>query len=540
MNRTTALKTVERRSFGGSFHDSFSWQKMFRKYKPHDFGVKAAELFSSKLHDGLVNKKFIYYTQAQGNVYYLPQGVDDYSWYVIGDANEDLRSAGLLVATNAKPGKGKLPFKILLNHDWVHEPTLLKTEHPNLPLLRILGYPVQRSVNQFEYEVELQTSNPDAYIPVEYLQRGRKFIDASTSVSDELNQKYGGEQFGEMFKLQSWTGNFARKAEFTDKFIRLEISSRESGRSMVKGEGYSVGGKQHYGYGISVGHMYKEKFGLTRTGESPQEIQAGVFITQIEALLEERLMMDKEMNFEFGQLEKTTDRDSSRPLKVAAGYRQIVKEGHYKEHNGTLTLSELYEFISEIFLTRRDFSDRKIKIATGEGGVEYLHRLIAKEASQFQYVDTLFTKKRDDAQGYHTNELEYGGQFTKLKLPMGYILEMVYDPIKDDRKIFPEKAPGTNRTLESFSMDIFDLGQTDQKAFDARRPENITMVAQDGMEIYYHTSNVYDFVTGAKKSGETVASNNKKVGIYRECSAGLCVWDVTRIGKIAYSPYTTI
>ncbi len=540
MNRRTALETVERRSFGGSFYDSFSWAKMFRKYKPHNFGVKAAELFSSKLRDGLVNKKFIYYTQASGNVYYLPQGVDDYEWYVIGDSNEDLRSAGLLVAPDSRPGKGKLPFKILLNHDWVHEPTLLKTENPNLPMLRILGYPVQRSTNQFEYEVELQTSDPNAYIPVEYLMRNRKFIDASTSVSDELNQKYAGEQFGEMFKLQSWTGNFARKAEFTDKFIRLEIGCREKGNSMPKSEGYSVGGKNHYGYGISVGYMYKEKFNTTRTGDSPDTMDAGVFITQIEALLEERLMMDKEMSYEFGQLEKTVDRDSSRPMKVAPGWRQLVRDGHFKQHNGTLTLSELYEFIAEIFLTRRDFSDRKIKLASGEGGVEFLHRLIAREASQFSYIDTNFLRSRKDPQGYHENELEYGSQFTKIKLPMGYILEMVYDPIKDDRRIFPEKAPGTNRTLESFAMDIFDLGQTDQKAFDANRPENMTMVAQDGMELYYHTSNVYDFYTGAKKNGENAYNNNKKVGIYRECSGGLCIWDISRVGRIEYAPYVVL
>lgn len=108
---------------------------------------------------------------------------------------------------------------------------------------------------------------------------------------------------------------------------------------------------------------------------------------------------------------------------------------------------------------------------------------------------------------------------------MGYVLEMVYDPIKDDRKLFPEKAPGTNRTIESYAMDIFDFGATDQKAFDANRSENITMVKQDGVESYFSVSNVYDFATGAIKDGSNAYSNNKELGIYRETSAGLCVWD---------------
>lgn len=123
---------------------------------------------------------------------------------------------------------------------------------------------------------------------------------------------------------------------------------------------------------------------------------------------------------------------------------------------------------------------------------------------------------------------------------MGYTIEMVYDPIKDDRKLFPEKAPGSNRTIESYAMDIFDFGATDQKAFDANRSENITMVKQDGVESYFSVSNVYDFETGAEKGGSNVYSNNKELGIYRETSAGLAIWDVSRVGRIEFAPYALV
>lgn len=537
-NRTTALKTVERHAFGGSSFDSFSWSKMFRLYKPYNFGVKAAQLFSSSLGSHLINKKFMYYTVAKNNTYMLPPGVDDYEWFVVADADVDFRASELLMAEDSTPGKGNLPFRFAIDRNWVHEPALLKCEHPNLPLIRIIGYPTQRSVNSFEYEAKLQTSDPNAYIPVDYLRPGRRFIDASTSVADELNQKFAGDQYGEMFKLQSWTGNFARKAEFTDKFIRMEIGAREKGQRMRNNEGYKIGNKVYKDGGIGVGYALKQKFNLTNSGEA-DVIEAGYWITQMEARLEERLMMDCEMNAEFGQLEKTSDTDTGRTIKVSPGWRQYYREGHFKVHNGTLSLSELYEFISEIFQTRRDFSDRQIKLATGEGGVEYLHRLISKEASQFQYIDTLFTQKRTDPQGYHENELTFGAQFTKIRLPMGYILEMVYDPIKDDRKLFPTKAPGTNRTLESFAMDIFDFGATDQKAFDAQSPENITYVMQDGVESYYSVSNVYDFYEGAKTDGSNAYSNNKQAGLYREKSGGLCIWDISRCGRLEYQPYST-
>jgi hypothetical protein len=244
--------------------------------------------------------------------------------------------------------------------------------------------------------------------------------------------------------------------------------------------------------------------------------------------------MDREMNMEFGQLEKTTDSDSGRVMKVAPGWRQIVKDGHYYEHNGSLTLSDIYEFLSNIFVTRRAFNDRKIILATGEGGAAFFSALVANEASLFQYIDTQFL--RPISSMFHDNALEFGAQFVSIKFPMGYVVQVFHDPIKDDRKLFPEKAPGTNRTIESFAMDIFDFGATDQKAFDANRPENITCVMQGGVESYYTVSNVYDFQTGAIKDGSNANSNNKTAGIYREMSGGLCVWDTTRLGRIAFNP----
>lgn len=532
MSRKTALQTVERHAWGGSFFDSLTHAAMFKRYQPFNFGVRTSQLFSSKLGSHLVNKKFTYMTSAKKNVYVLPGGTDDYQWYLMGDADVDFRITELLVAADAQPGKGNLPFKIAADRDWLHEPAVIKLEGSNLPLLRIIGQPIQRSVNSWEYEVELQTGDPNAWIPVEYLMPGRRFIRVSTLVSDELNGKYAPDQYGEMFKLQSWVANYANKAEFTDKFIRTEIACRTEGRSLPSNAGYSVGGAMYSEGAISSGYLYQQEF----QSNDKTTIEKGVFVSKIEARLLERTEMDREMAMEFGQLQKTVDRESGRTIKAAPGWRQIVRDGHYKEHNGTLTLSEIYEYLQQIFITRKSFTDRHIMIASGEAGIEFLSRLIAAEASQFQYIDTLFSSKRTDPQGYHPNELEYGAQFTKIKMTNGVIVEIVYDPIKDDRKLFPELAPGTNRTIESYAMDIFDFGVTEQKAADAARDENITMVMQDGVESYFTVSNVYDFNTGAIKDGSNAYAHNKELGIYRELSGSLCVWDVTRVGRIEYVP----
>lgn len=80
--------------------------------------------------------------------------------------------------------------------------------------------------------------------------------------------------------------------------------------------------------------------------------------------------------------------------------------GNYKSHNGSLSLNELYEYIAEIFLTRRSFSDRKIVIATGEAGLEWLNRMISQQIGNLTLVDSTFVKKTNSP--YHDNAYEYG------------------------------------------------------------------------------------------------------------------------------------
>lgn len=113
----------------------------------------------------------------------------------------------------------------------------------------------------------------------------------------------------------------------------------------------------------------------------------------------------------------------------------------------------------------------------------------------------------------------------------GIEVSIVHDPTKDDRSRFPELAPGTNYTLESYTMDIFDLGTTNQTPA-GMDGQNMCMVMQDGVEEYYTVSNIYNFETGAITDGGNAYANNKELGIYRTIAGSLNVWDVSRVAQI--------
>jgi len=525
MERRSALVTHERTAWGGSYFDSFTHANLFRSYKPYEFGVKGAQLFSSKIGEDMINKKFTYYTVAQKQVHMLPGGVDEYTWYLMGSTASEFRFTEF-ITTDTNPGKAGIQFKIALDRDWLHEPVYIKLAGADLPLLRIVGQGVQRSVNSTEYVVELQTGDMNAWIPTKYLQPGMTCTQNTTFVADELNNDYGPDEYGEMFKLFNWTTQYARKAEFTDKFIRTEIANRKKGAA-IPNDGYTVGGAKQKGAAVSSGYVYQTNL-QTKEGKA---ISKGTFITSIEARLEERVTWDREMAMESGQLQKTTDLKSGRPIKIPAGWRQLVKDGHYLEHNGSLSLGDIFNFFQNIFLTRKDFSDRKIKIASGEAGIQFLSRKIFEEYSSIVTVDTLFAKPNTTPEGYHTNELEYGAQFTKIKMMNGLEVSIVHDPSKDDRSRFPELAPGTNYTIESFTMDIFDLGTTNQTP-QGMDSQNMCMVMQDGVEEYYTVCGVYNFETGAEVAGANTHTNSKELGIYRTLAGSLNVWDVSRVGQI--------
>ena len=115
-------------------------------------------------------------------------------------------------------------------------------------------------------------------------------------------------------------------------------------------------------------------------------------------------------------------------------------------------------------------------------------------------------------------------------------VEFVYDPIKDDEALFPQKAPGSYHSVESYAYDVFDFGTTDQTPEGADNHENITMVMQDGVELYAHVEGLYSFASGAINDGGVSNSTSKELEILRETSGALAVFDVSRIGRLEYVP----
>jgi hypothetical protein len=522
------IKLTEYQHFGGNFFNSVAHAKMFRDDKPFDFGVKTSRIFSSEIGGNMVNKKFTWLTMARGNYYALPPGTDEYVWSVAGDAKIDFRITQLLEPEGSQLGKNKSQFRIALDKNWAKPPVALKTESDNAPLIRIVSEAEPLGPDSFAYLCELQDGNPNAWISTNLVDVGSRLTRVSSPVPDEDNQDYAPDEYGQMMKLRGQTGQFANKVEFTDKFIRKELSAMRKGSGSgqsVKFDGRTISEP------FSNGYIYQA--GLRKPG-SNQMIEKGVFISKAEARLLERSEADREYMMEFGRYDVRPYRDTDATLKVAPGWRQIVRDGQYYPHNGSFTLAQLYDFIHQIVVRRRDFMNREIYLVSGSGGINYISELIQDQASVFQTVEPgLYIRNNKDKVGVHPNELEFGAQFTRIIMAMGVTIRVVYDPMKDDDSIYTQTAPGSYLPLESFNYDILEFGKTENAAENASG-ENITMVVQEGVEEYYSVFSVVDPKTGTVKDGSNVFTNNKRAGIYRTLGGSLAVWDVSAVGRIEW------
>ncbi|HPQ79386.1 MAG TPA: hypothetical protein PLG47_02970 [Candidatus Dojkabacteria bacterium] len=529
MNRrySAYLKTRTQNSWGGSWADSKSYSAMFRSDEsPHDLGLIDVEVFTKAVDSNIVNKPLTF--MAGKNRVPLPGGGGGkVTWKLATQGVTRSTIVGVDPNLGTTPGLAGTTFKVALDRGFYHEPVLLKTDSTNAPMLRILGYPYEEAPGKWWYTVKLQTGDATAYVPVEFLQIGRTCKDASTSVSDEMNEKFAGIEFGSTMDLGSHIGYFARHFEVDDKLIRKEIEARK------KGANYNVNYNKG---GMSMTSFVGQNYVIAPNGMDANDtrvVQKGKLISAVEYMLRDKLYMDMEMAFHFGQTEVTTDPDSGYQTTFGSGWFQIARETNYDEHDGSnLTLGQFVDKLDALRFNVVSPKNDVVEVHTGREGMKLASRLIELEATALPFTlqSSYFI---DEVPSNATNYgLAFGSQFVEFR-NFGQTIRFVWSPMKDNMDVFRELDPETGKPKESSSFDIYYLGDTSAAPADAYNKSNMAIAHEPAAEVWATVSNVYDFTTCAIQNGGQVASYSKECAIKMEKSAGLLIWDVSGCARIA-------
>lgn len=489
--------------FGGKSFDSNHLTNFYNYDKPHDFGVMVSKIFTS--NDRFSPKPLTSLTNAVGNFKVIQGAI--YKWQLVGDDERLFTVKSFLESGNARPGWGNQRFRIALDEGWLREPDVISPED-NRYVLEIKGNPVQVG-SYWEYEVELQGSDPNAFIDPSQLQIGKTFIKVATSVGTEMNPLYGTGQWGSALELQSQIGAFAEEFNVTDRVVREEIRARRNGDNTKHFSGL-----------------------VFRVRKDGKDVPGGGFMTFMEGDLLDRLEWSREYLMTFGKVGTKTDVTGKYIRRTAPGFRELVKDGHEYYHNGSLTAQQLEDFFMGIFLTRKDENDRDIVLDTGTLGSRMIDQLLSDEASAFLTVDTNYIRQMKGGENW---ELEYGAQFKHFVAKNGIKVRFVLNPMKDDPKFCRRMHPDNPIfTIDSARMDIYDFGSSASSG--APQASNISMIKEDLVDEYYWVAGCVDPKSGVVNTGATVSSAQKGVICRRATTGSLCVWDTSRIGSIIYEP----
>ena len=525
MNRRFSAyqKTRLNTQVGGTYADSSVYSTMFRKSEcPLDLGVVDVEVFSKQVNGRLLNKPMTF--RAGQNMIELPATAS-------GKIQWSLSLSGVpravIVDVDANlgsyPGKSGTQFRVALNVPFYHEPALLKTVTTNAPMLRIVGYPQMESVDKHWYIFELQTGDQTAYCPLEDLAIGMTMMDVSSSVADEMNQKYAGLEFGSTSDYGSHISYFGRKFEVTDKVIRLELDAMKK-KSAFAGattqDGTYLSGIIGTNYMIAPAGMDEK---------DPRIVQKGKLISNIEFMLRDKIYMDREMSFYYSQTQVSQDPDTSFQRLNGSGWFQMAREGNYSTHDGqNLTLGDFINRIDSLKFNVDDPKGDVIEIETGTQGMKLINQLIALEVGALPFTLSSSYFIDEVSSNMTTKALGAGFQFTEYT-QWGRTYRFVWNPTKDNAQFFQKLDPDTNKPLESESFDVYNLVNSKDALGNKK---NIAMPYDPSAFEWFTVSNVYNFATGSIKDGSNATSDSKECKVRMAINGGLVIFDLSATLRI--------
>ena len=360
-------------SFGGTFVDSQYLGSAYKTDKPYVFENTITQIFSAQ--NDLFNGKLL--TNMTGGKLKI-QEIDSevYRWSLMGAEEKFARVVENLEASNTTPGLNGLPFRIKLDLNYYAAPDVLFGQDNEYPLAIVDG-PIADGTG-FIYTVRLQDNNPANFVPPSLLAVGQEFSKVWTSVASEYNGQFGGQQYPNSFKLESQVSAFAQKITVTDKAWRDE-------------------GK------LGVKFLYTDMNGKTT--------EANRFLPMAEAKMWDELYKSMEAQLVYGKKQTIMGPDGY-PVRTGAGLRQQLKDSWQEYYNGPLSVSDLKDFLLDIFVTRKNEQSRKTVAVTGTLGAQLFHDALVAVSNGFLTVDTHFVNKV--ASNVDTPHLAYGKHGCRL------------------------------------------------------------------------------------------------------------------------------
>lgn len=393
----------------------------------------------------------------------------------------------VLPVSETTPGKYKRSFKIKLDENWYVPGDVICPGTSNKKFQVRITDEVQRHGDGWVYTVRIMSDDDKAFIPVKYLTPGTQWAKLY-SMYEEAAEQSGSTQFSLPISLRNKMSKFRKKYKITD-YAATEVLAVAIPDSK---------GAYHTSWMKYAEVEYWQQW--------YRELERGTW---------------------YSRSANTVLGANGRPVRTGPGVQEQLEDSHIHRYSH-LTGKLVEEYLMDIFYSRtKPGQGRRIKGYTGEYGMLMFHRSIQdwmNKSGFIKNVEVFTNKVKSDI---HSNALEAGYQFVRYNMANGASLELVHNPLYDDREINFEIDPVTGFPVESQRITFLDFSGESAKSSNIK-----LMNKKDGMAFTYIEGLYGPY--GPKKGG-TSAHSGSYYEMHVEKSCGVHIHDVTKCGELILS-----
>lgn len=389
-------------------------------------------------------------------------------------------------ASNTTPGKYRRNFKIKLDEAWylpgdvIHPGTSDKSRQ-----VRIMTRGTKFG-DGCVYEVRLTSDDPKAFLPIKYLTPGQKW-GKLYSQYEEGAEESGSTQFSFPIALRNKMSKFRKQYKVTD-YASTEVLAVAVPDS---------NGKLHNSWIRYADVEYWMQW--------YREVERGYW---------------------YSRSADTVIGSNGRPVRMGPGVQEQLEDSHIHRYSH-LTAKLIEEYLMDIFYSRtKPGKGRQIKGYTGEYGMLLFHRAIQDWANKSGFVKNVEVYTNKVKSDLHTNAQEAGFQYVKYNMANGASLELIHNPLYDDRDINFEIDELTGFPVESQRITFLDFSG------EANKSNIKIMNKKDGMAFTYVEGMYGPY---GPKNGGSSAHSGSYYEMHVEKSCGVHIHDVTRCGELILS-----
>lgn len=385
--------------------------------------------------------------------------------------------------SNTTPGKFRKTFRLKLDENWYLPGDVLSPGTSDKRFQVRVQNQVQKHGDGWVYVVRVNSDDPQAFIPAKYLKPGQqwgKFF----SQYEEAAEQSGSTVFSTPIAFSNKMSKYRKEYRITD-YASTEVLAVAIPDSK---------GKYHNSWMRYADVEYWMQW--------YREIERGYW---------------------YSRSAETVLGANGRPVRMGAGIQEQLEDSHVHRYS-ILTAKLIEEYLQDIFYSRvKPGKGRQIKGYTGEYGMIQFHRAIQDWQNKSGFIKNveLFTNKVSS--DVHTNALETGYQFVRYNMANGASLELVHNPLYDDREINFEIDEVTGFPVESQRITFLDFSGENKKS-------NIKIMNKKDGFAFTYVEGMYG--PYGPKNGGSSAHSGSYYEMHVEKSCGIHIEDITKCGEL--------